>query len=81
MVNNLLTQNITGILIQVSYLRVFYANFYIGAELEVVESVQLASWLAENYTQFGATLSFITDKSSEGFQFVRGFGGIGGFMR
>lgn len=27
---------------------------------------------------FGATLEIITDKSQEGSQFVRGFGGIGG---
>jgi len=26
-------------------------------------------------------LEFITDKSQEGFQFVKGFGGIGGFLR
>ena len=38
-------------------------------------------WIAENYDKFGATLVFVTDKSSEGFQFVKGFGGIGGFLR
>lgn len=26
-------------------------------------------------------MQFITDKSQEGFQFVKGFGGIGGFLR
>ena len=51
------------------------------AELEVVESIQLSEWIAENYVNFGASLQFITDKSSEGFQFVKGFGGIGGFLR
>lgn len=35
-------------------------------------------WLANNYKNFGATLEIITDKSQEGSQFVRGFGGIGG---
>ncbi|KAJ9578198.1 hypothetical protein L9F63_005587 [Diploptera punctata] len=30
---------------------------------------------------FGATLEIITDKSQEGSQFVRGFGGIGGLLR
>jgi len=30
---------------------------------------------------FGAQIEFITDKSQEGFQFVKGFGGIGGFLR
>lgn len=51
------------------------------AELETVESIQLSEWIAENYVNFGASLQFITDKSSEGFQFVKGFGGIGGFLR
>ena len=31
--------------------------------------------------KFGARIEFITDKSQEGFQFVKGFGGIGGFLR
>lgn len=31
-----------------------------------------------NVQTFGATLEIVTDKSQEGAQFVRGFGGIGG---
>ena len=46
--------------------------------MELVESQQLLEWLANNYKTFGATLEIITDKSQEGSQFVRGFGGIGG---
>ena len=57
------------------------SNSLLEAELEVVENVQLSEWIAENYVSFGASLQFITDKSSEGFQFVKGFGGIGGFLR
>ena len=38
-------------------------------------------WLANNYKNFGATLEIITDRSQEGSQFVRGFGGIGGMLR
>jgi peptide chain release factor subunit 1 len=34
-----------------------------------------------NYKKFGINIDFITDKSSDGFQFVKGFGGIGGFLR
>lgn len=49
-----------------------------GTELELVESVSLLEWLANNYKSFGATLEIVTDKSQEGAQFVRGFGGIGG---
>ena len=43
--------------------------------------MNLVEWLTENYVQFGASLQLITDKSSEGFQFVKGFSGLGGFMR
>ena len=41
----------------------------------------LAEWLCLNYQNYGASVEFITDKSQEGFQFVKGFGGIGGFLR
>lgn len=58
-----------------------YKDANTKAELETIESMQLSEWLAENYVNFGAALNFITDKSSEGFQFVKGFGGIGGFLR
>jgi peptide chain release factor subunit 1 len=59
----------------------YYKDANTKAELETVESMQLSEWIAENYVNFGAALQFITDKSSEGFQFVKGFGGIGGFLR
>lgn len=36
---------------------------------------------AENYKNFGATLEFVSDRSSEGNQFVKGFGGIGAILR
>lgn len=52
-----------------------------GKEMEVVSDQLLVEWLAEHYKEFGATLEFITDKSSEGAQFVTGFGGIGGLLR
>jgi peptide chain release factor subunit 1 len=52
-----------------------------GIELELIESIALLEWLANNYKGFGATLEIITDKSQEGAQFVRGFGGIGGILR
>jgi len=50
-------------------------------ELEPIEKVPLPEWLAENYNSFGARLIFITNKSPEGYQFVKGFGGIGAFLR
>ncbi|CAM9114327.1 unnamed protein product [Chrysoparadoxa australica] len=52
-----------------------------GVELEVVEKVSLVEWIANNYKSFGATLEFVTDRSQEGTQFCRGFGGIGGLLR
>lgn len=52
-----------------------------SAELEVVEKALLLEWFAENYRQFGCMLEFITNKSQEGSQFCRGFGGIGGILR
>lgn len=52
-----------------------------GTELEVVEKQQLVEWFAENYKTFGAHLEFVTNRSQEGSQFVKGFGGIGGILR
>lgn len=52
-----------------------------GVELELVDSMPLLEWLANNYKSFGATLEIITDKSQEGSQFVKGFGGLGGILR
>ncbi|CDS40430.1 eukaryotic peptide chain release factor subunit [Echinococcus multilocularis] len=50
-------------------------------EMEIEESQLLLDWLALNYRSFGAILEIVTDKSQEGSQFVRGFGGIGGILR
>lgn len=52
-----------------------------GVELEMVDSMPLLEWLANNYKQFGTRLEIITDRSQEGSQFVKGFGGIGGLLR
>ncbi|UZJ51387.1 hypothetical protein CBS101457_000707 [Exobasidium rhododendri] len=53
-----------------------------GAEMEQAEEPQsLLEWLAENYQQFGTALEFVTDRSTEGNQYVRGFGGFGGILR
>jgi peptide chain release factor subunit 1 len=52
-----------------------------GVELEVVEKEPLVDWFANNYKGFGCNLEFVTDRSSEGTQFVKGFGGIGGILR
>lgn len=52
-----------------------------GFVLEKLEEIPLTEYLVENYTSFGASLEFISDKSPEGSQFVKGFGGIGGILR
>lgn len=52
-----------------------------GQEMEVVDNGSLLEWLAEKYKDFGAALEFVSDRSSEGNQFVKGFGGIGAMLR
>ena len=52
-----------------------------GQEMEIVEQGSLLEWLAEKYKDFGAALEFVSDRSSEGNQFVKGFGGIGAMLR
>ena len=52
-----------------------------GIDLEVVASEPLCDWLCVHYGSFGAKIELISDKTQEGFQFVKGFGGIGGLLR
>lgn len=52
-----------------------------NGEMDVVEVQPLLEWFAENYKNFGTSLEFITNRSQEGSQFVKGFGGIGGILR
>ena len=52
-----------------------------GVELELVDRISLLEWFANNYKTYGATLEIVTDRSQEGSQFCKGFGGIGGILR
>jgi peptide chain release factor subunit 1 len=52
-----------------------------GQEMEIIDQGPFLEWLAEKYKDFGATLEFVSDRSSEGNQFVKGFGGIGAILR
>ena len=52
-----------------------------GVELEIIEKESLVEWFANHYKDFGANLEYVTDRSGEGTQFVKGFGGIGGILR
>ena len=59
----------------------FFRDPETGTELETIEKEAFVEWLANNYKNFGCNLEFVTDRSSEGTQFVKGFGGIGGILR
>mmetsp|Transcript_18755 Transcript_18755/g.28495 ORF Transcript_18755/g.28495 Transcript_18755/m.28495 type:complete len:456 (-) Transcript_18755:168-1535(-) len=59
----------------------FFHDPETGVELEVIEKETLVEWFANHYKDFGANLEYVTDRSGEGTQFVKGFGGIGGILR
>lgn len=59
----------------------FFKDPVTGEEFETKDRMPLCEWLAENYKNFGCSLQFVTDKSQEGSQFVKGFGGVGGLLR
>ena len=48
---------------------------------EVVSSSSVIDYLAEHYSTFGFELLLVSDKSDQGSQFCKGFGGIGGILR
>lgn len=52
-----------------------------GVELDVLEQTPLLEFLCAQYKTFGTALEIVTDKSQEGAQFCKGFGGIGGILR
>lgn len=52
-----------------------------GSKYELVEKQTLVEWLVNNYKSFGTTLMLISNQSTEGCQFINGFGGIGGLLR
>ena len=59
-----------------NYLQYAQDLFYL-----IFPQMPLLEWFANNYKTFGAALEIITDRSQEGSQFCRGFGGIGGLLR
>ena len=50
-------------------------------DLDIVDSIELSDWLLMNYKKFGIQVELISDKSADGNQFCKGFGGVGGFLR
>lgn len=59
----------------------FFRDPETDAKLEVVEKESIVEWFANHYKDFGCNLELVTDHSSEGQQFVKAFGGIGGILR
>lgn len=43
--------------------------------------ILFSDWISAHFKEFGTSLEFISDASSEGTQFVKGFSGIGGLLR
>mmetsp|Transcript_70805 Transcript_70805/g.169514 ORF Transcript_70805/g.169514 Transcript_70805/m.169514 type:complete len:442 (+) Transcript_70805:69-1394(+) len=58
-----------------------YVDKETNQELEKIEAESFLDWIVQNYKTFGTKLDFISDRSQEGNQFCKGFGGIGGIMR
>mmetsp|Transcript_60911 Transcript_60911/g.98628 ORF Transcript_60911/g.98628 Transcript_60911/m.98628 type:complete len:449 (-) Transcript_60911:128-1474(-) len=52
-----------------------------GVELTVSDNRLFIEWIVETYKTMGTKLEFITDRSQEGNQFCKGFGGVGGILR
>jgi len=47
----------------------------------ITSSVPLLDWILDNYKSLGSALELVSDSSTLGSQFVKGFGGLGGFLR
>jgi peptide chain release factor subunit 1 len=82
----LLTRNLEEIIVHVNKEqekdREKFMDKSTGLEMEHAQEPQpLLEWFAEKYKEFGANLEFVTNRSQEGAQFVKGFGGIGGLLR
>lgn len=50
-------------------------------QFEVLEKLNIVEWIAENFKNYGVNLEIVSDKTQEGNQFCKGFGGIGGILR
>lgn len=59
----------------------FFHDPETSVELEIIEKESVVEWFANNYKNYGCALNYVTDRSGEGTQFVKGFGGIGGILR
>jgi peptide chain release factor subunit 1 len=48
---------------------------------EIIDQEPLTDWITTHYRDYGAELYLVTDSTTEGAQFCRGFGGFGGLLR
>ncbi|MDC3333059.1 hypothetical protein OAV62_02350, partial [bacterium] len=59
----------------------FFTDEKSGVDLEIIDEIEMIDWITINYKRYGVKLEFVTDRSQDGSQFVKGFGGIGGILR
>ncbi len=55
--------------------------FITNSKIQIIDKMLLLDWLVENYKRFGASLQLVSNRSQEGSQFCKGFGGIGGILQ
>ena len=58
-----------------------YTDKQKNIEYKILDFDSLIDYLSDKYIDFKTELFFVTDKSPEGNQFVKGFAGIGGILR
>ncbi len=52
-----------------------------NSQMEFISKQSLMEFLIENCHAYGATIKFVSENTSEGSQFAKGFGGIGSILR
>ncbi|XP_051912697.1 LOW QUALITY PROTEIN: eukaryotic peptide chain release factor subunit 1-like [Hippocampus zosterae] len=52
-----------------------------GSPLDLEGTEVFTEWITENYRGLGIELELVSDRSPEGTQFLKGFGGVCGFLR
>lgn len=50
-------------------------------ELDMVHNESFLEWIVDNYKSVVEKLEFVSDRSQEGNQFCKGFGGVCGLLR
>jgi len=50
-------------------------------EWKVVDTMDTVDWILDHYKEFGAKIQLVSNITELGSQFIKGFGGLGGFLR